>query len=113
MSEFLYLFRGGESGRNASPEAMQQVMQKWVKWVERLNTEGKLANGGHPLQGAGKVVAGPAQTITDGPFAEGKEIVGGYILVKAASLDEAATTAKGCPIFEFGGTVEVREVAKM
>lgn len=64
---------------------------------------------GLPLQPEGKVVSGGGELITDGPFTEGKEIVGGYVLVEARDMDHAVELSKGCPIFEFDGTVEVRE----
>jgi hypothetical protein len=65
---------------------------------------------GQPLQNGGQVVAGIAKVITDGPFAEGKEIVGGYLIVRAADRPEAVEICKGCPIFEHGGIVEVRTI---
>ncbi len=112
MSEFLYLFRGGMEQGSNSPEQMQAQMQKWVNWMEQLGKEGKLV-GGQPLANGGKVLSGAKRSLTDGPFAEGKEIVGGYLMVKANSLDEATATANGCPIFEMGGSVEIREVQQM
>jgi hypothetical protein len=48
--------------------------------------------------------------ITDGPYAEVKEVVGGYVFVKATSLEEAITMTEGCPMFDHGGTVEVRKI---
>jgi len=64
------------------------------------------------LHGAGKVV-NPGNIITDGPYAEIKELIGGYTLVRAESLDEAAEMAKNCPILEMGGNVEIREINPM
>jgi len=104
MNKFMFLFRGGE--RPTSPEGMQAQMQKWMDWIQRLRTQGKYI-AGDPLQGGGKVLKS-RKIITDGPFAEGKEIVGGYFLVNAETLDEASELAKDCPIFESGGSVEVR-----
>jgi hypothetical protein len=78
----------------------------------QLAQEGKLHSPGAPLQNAGKVVA-KGSVVTDGPFTEGKEIVGGYLIVKAKDINEAASISKGCPIFEVGGTVEIREIAPM
>jgi len=62
---------------------------------------------------AGKVVKGRHKTITDGPYAETKDIVAGFTLVEARDLDQAVELSKGCPIFETDGAVEVRPVAKM
>ena len=74
--------------------------------------EGKLVRG-EPLQWEGKVWSGADKVLTDGPYAEGKEIVGGYLLVKENDLDAATAMAEGCPIFESDGTVEVREIAPL
>ena len=111
MSEFVYLYRGAE--RPTSPQEMQQVMQKWMHWMEDLGKKGHLKDRGQPLDGSGKVVRGRNKTVTDGPFAETKDLVGGYTLVEAKDLNEAAELSKGCPIFERNGFVEVRPVMKM
>jgi hypothetical protein len=112
MSEFLYLFRGGDAREAAgSPEKMQEHMGKWMKWMEDLSKQGKM-KGGLPLKNEGKTVASRG-VITDGPFAEGKEIVGGYLIVEAANMNEATEISKDCPIFEYDGTVEVREIQSM
>jgi hypothetical protein len=111
MSEFLYLYRGGE--RATSPEGMQQQMQKWMTWLKDLGAKGHVKDQGQPLEPAGKVVKGRHKTITDGPYAETKDIVAGFTLVEARDLDQAVELSKGCPIFETDGAVEVRPVAKM
>jgi hypothetical protein len=109
MSNFMFLFRGGQTQPTTSPEAMQAQMQKWMNWIQKLRDDGKYI-AGDPLQAGGKVLRSPNKVITDGPFAEGKEVVGGYFLITAESLDQAAEMAKGCPIFETGGSVEVRPI---
>jgi hypothetical protein len=106
MNNFMFVFRGGETP--TSPETMQAQMQKWMTWIQRLRDQGKYI-AGDPLQAGGKVLTS-RKIITDGPFAEGKEVVGGYFLIRAESLDEAAEMAKDCPIFENGGSVEVRAI---
>ena len=84
MSEFIYLYRGGDSaGSSASPEEMQQTMQKWVAWMKQLGDQGHLKAIGNPLEPTGKVVKAKQKTITDGPFAEAKDLVGGYTIVEA------------------------------
>ena len=110
MSEFTYLFRGGK--RPESPEGMQQAMQKWRTWMKQLGENGQLKNPGGPLERTGKVVKGEGKTVTDGPYAETKDIVGGFIIVEAKDIDQAVELSKGCPIFEIGGMVEVRPVMK-
>ena len=110
MSEFLYLYRGGD--RAGSPEEMQKVMQKWVAWMKDLGARGHLKDAGHPLEQTGKVLK-QGKTVTDGPFAEAKDLVGGYTLVEARDLAHATELAQGCPILERGGLVEVRPIMKM
>lgn len=81
--------------------------------MEELGKQGKL-EGGEPLEAEGRMVKSGGNVVTDGPFAEGSEVVGGYLVVKANNHDEAAEMSKGCPIFEYeDGTVEVRQIAKM
>ncbi len=111
MSEFVYLYRGGQ--RSDSPQQAEQVMQKWVVWMNELGDKGHLKDRGQPLELTGKVVRGKQGAITDGPYAESKDIVGGYTLVAAKDLAQAAELSKGCPIFESGGIVEVRPVMEM
>ncbi|MGB0176211.1 MAG: YciI family protein, partial [Owenweeksia sp.] len=113
MTKFLYLFRGGDARRaQQSPEEMQAHMQKWGAWMNNLAEQGTLVDG-LPLGNEGKVVSSDGKTITDGPFAEGAEIVGGYLIVNAENLSDATRTSLGCPIFEHEGTVEVREIMGM
>jgi hypothetical protein len=111
MSEFVYLYRGGH--RDASPEAMQQTMQKWMAWFKELGDKGHIKDIGHPLERTGKLVKGKQKAITDGPFAETKDVIGGFTLVEARDLQQAVEISKGCPIFETDGAVEVRPVLKM
>lgn len=113
MKQYVFLFRGGLDFQKASPEQMQQAMQKWKIWLDNLQQEGKLASRGNRLQRSGTVVSGSKKELKDGPYAETKEVVGGFIAVNAANQEEAVEIAKGCPIFDFDGTVEVREVATM
>jgi hypothetical protein len=111
MSEYLFLYRGGS--RPTSPQEAQAVMQLWMNWMQELARQGHMKDRGQPLDPAGKVVSGREKAITDGPFAEAKDLVGGYTLITAADLAEAAELAKGCPVFDRGGSVEVRPVMKM
>lgn len=111
MAEFAYLYRGGE--RPASPEQSQQIMQKWIAWMKDLAEKGHMVDRGQPLERSGKLVKGGTRSITDGPFAETKDVVGGFTLIRAKDIAEAAQLAKGCPILERGGDVEVRPVMQM
>ncbi|MGC4022607.1 MAG: YciI family protein [Cyclobacteriaceae bacterium] len=111
MEKFMFIFIGGMDP-SQSPEAMQTSMQEWFAWIDKLKKEGRY-EGGEPLDPVGKVVSGPKKIITDGPFAEGKEIVGGFFVVKAKNLDEAVTIAKDCPDLKHNSRVEVRPVMKI
>jgi hypothetical protein len=113
MSEFLYIYRIVPSAEKPSPEVMQQRMQKWMTWMKGLEEKGQIKERGHPLEPQGKVVRGREKTVTDGPFAEAKDVVGGYSLIVARDAAEAAELAKGCPILEGGGSVEVRPIMHM
>jgi hypothetical protein len=108
MSEFTYIFRGRQT--DASPEQRQQQMDKWLAWFKDLGAKGVIKDPGHPLEFTGKVVRGDQKVVTDGPYAEAKDLVGGYIVIQAADLAQAAEISKGCPILEVGGSVEVRPI---
>ena len=111
MSEYVFLYRGAQ--RPTSPQDTQQIMQKWMNWFQDLSAQGHIKDRGQPLEPTGKVVTGKQKAVTDGPFAEAKDLVGGYTLILAKDLAEAAELSKGCPIFERNGYVEVRPVMKM
>ena len=114
MKEYLLLFRGGDH------ETMQQShkdweahMQKWMQWMGGLQQQGVFI-GAQPLTSSGKQITGNKKIVTDGPFMEGKEFVGGYLICKAENLDHAVELANGCPILEFeDGKVEVREIQEL
>jgi hypothetical protein len=112
MSEFIYIYRGGSTGAT-NPEQMQKVMQKWMGWFKELGDKGNLKDAGHPLEVGGKVVRGKQKPVTDGPFAEAKDVVGGYSVIIAKDLSQAAELSSGCPILEDGGSVEVRAIMAM
>ena len=108
MKQFLYLIRGGdENFSQLSPEETQEHMAEWGAWMTDIKAEGL------PLEAAGNVVSEGGSVVSDGPFAEGVEVVGGYLLLPANDQAHAAEMAKGCPVLKMGGTVEVREVANM
>jgi len=113
MADFMYLFRGANPEElGFSPEQMQEHMQKWGAWMEDLTKQGKF-KGGEPLVKGGKFVSGKEKAVTDGPYTESKDLIGGYLLVTADSLDDATELSKTCPIFEDGGSLEVREIRKL
>jgi hypothetical protein len=115
MSQFLYLYRQDPTTRTQamSPELAQQNMQRWMSWMQELDKQGHLKDRGQPLEAAGKVVRGQQKAVTDGPYAEAKDLVGGFSIVEARDIDQAVELSHGCPIFAGGGSVEIRPVMKM
>ncbi|HHG86589.1 MAG TPA: hypothetical protein ENJ82_17700 [Bacteroidetes bacterium] len=113
MTKYLYLFRGGDDQiEEMSPEQTEAHMKLWETWIESLAESGNLIEG-EALTASAKVVNKGGDLVTDGPFMEGKEVVGGYVLLNAASMEEAVELSRACPIFVIGGLVEVREIAMM
>ena len=113
MNEFVLIFRSDfQPEVKFSPEEMQNIMQQWQTWMGGIAAQGKLASSGNRLGGDGKTVR-PSNVVTNGPYAEIKEMLTGYIIVNAGNIDEAAEIAKGCPILLVGGNVEVRDVILM
>lgn len=108
----MLLFRnaGPESHAHLSADEKAAMAQQWNAWVERLVAQGKLRHG-QPLGPGGRVVSGEkGERVTDGPYAEAKEAVGGYFFLTVADLDEATAIAWQCPGLPLGLTVEVRPV---
>lgn len=108
-SEYLLLFRGADWDRSMSPDQVQHVMDKVMAWFDSVEASSK---GGHPLLEGGRVVSGKnGHSVVDGPFAESKDAVGGYILIEAGSYDEALALARTNPALEYGLTIEIRQIA--
>lgn len=111
MANFLFVYRAGPEGHAAmTPEEMQAHMQKWTKWIAEGFEKGWMLDAGDALTPEGRMV-NSQKVVTDGPFVEAKEIVGGYSIVKAQSINQAAEFAKGCPSLSVGASVEVRPLA--
>jgi len=109
-SDFLLLFRHPGDSPDRSPDEMQQIFGRWVAWMKEMKAKDQFVVADR-LEDGGKVLRGPTgSSVTDGPFAESKEIVGGFVIVKADSLAEATTIARGCPGFAYGTIVEVRPI---
>ena len=114
MANFMYLFRHNHAAlRSMSPEQMQHLTKKWMGWADTLKKNGHFKQAGERLDEAGKVVRGKSKIITDGPFVEAKDSIGGYMLVEAKDLAQAVELAKGCPILEGDGSVEIRPIVSM
>jgi hypothetical protein len=109
MAAFMMIFRSSEL-RQESPEQLQQHMQRWMAWFEGLTRSGVYKGQGAPLEPGGKVVRGARKAVSDGPYAEAKDLVGGYAIIEAGDLEGAVEIARGCPIYERDGAVEVRPV---
>ena len=112
MEKFMLIFQGGMDPSSATPEVTQAQMGKWIAWIDRLNKEGRYV-AGEPLTPGGKLVSGKNRSVSDGPYTEGKEVVGGFFLINADNFDEAVKISRDYPSFEYGGSVQVRQVAKM
>ena len=111
MKEYLLVFRATEGANRRSTEEGAANMELWKNWIGSIAQSGKFI-GGQPLQAGGRLMTSGG--VTDAPFAEGKEVLNGYVMVNAADYDEAVVLSKGCPIFaDKGGSLEVREIAKM
>jgi hypothetical protein len=109
---YMLLFRGNDWYKGLSPEEMQRVAGQWMAWFERLTAQGK-AIAGNPLEKEGKLVSGKnGRVVSDGPFAESKEAIGGYFLLQVNTFDEAVAIAQECPGLVHGAKVEVRPVAE-
>ncbi len=112
MKDFLFIYRDSSSNTQPSPEEMQASMSRWMNWLGSIAAQNKLVDRGHPLMPDGKVRK-QGNVITDGPYTEIKETVGGFSIVRAESLEEATEIANGCPSLDRGGSVEIREIVAM
>ena len=111
--QFLLLFRHPQAGPDPTPEEMQQIFGKWMAWMKGMKAKGQYV-GGDRLDDAGKVIRFPrGASITDGPYAEAKETIGGYIIIAADNLAKAVEIAKGCPGLDHETIVEVRPIEKL
>jgi hypothetical protein len=111
MEEFVMLFRLDIISKEAqpSPEQLQVYMKQYQDWVGGIAAQNKFI-GGTALSKEGKVLKSH-QMMTDGPFAEIKESIAGYIMVRAKDLDEAVSLAKECPMLNGeGNSVEIRQI---
>jgi hypothetical protein len=111
MKEFLFVFRADWNQLpKGSPEEMQARTKKWMDWIGGIASQNKLVDRGNRLFPEGKVLKAEG-VITDGPYLETKEFIGGYSIVKAESYEKAIDLAAKCPVLTFGGNIEIREVS--
>jgi hypothetical protein len=112
MDEYMLIFRHQDGSKLASPEQMQIWMKQTMDWIGGIAAQNKFV-GGNGLSFDGAKIVGHKGMVTNGPFGEIKETIGGYITVKADSPEEAAEFAKGSPILQGeGNTVEVRKIVR-
>jgi hypothetical protein len=110
---YMYLLRGGISETKLSPQEMQEMVGKYRSYIQKLRDKGHFV-AGEPLEESGRIVSGQrGRHVTDGPFAETKEAVGGYFLIRAKDLDEAVELSRDCPILAHGGELEVRPIQQI
>jgi hypothetical protein len=113
MSDFVLLFRTNFAEQRehmGTPEAAQKSMASWLDWVRTLEAGGHLKDPGQPLDMGGTVLKGKKRVVTDGPFTEAKDVVAGFMVISARDLAHAQELARGCPMLEGEGTVEIRPV---
>ena len=107
----MLLFRGNDWTKSLSSEEKQKVTDQWMAWFKRLTDQGK-AIAGNPLEPEGKIVSGKNRVVSDGPFAESKEAIGGYLVLDVETLEEAVAIAQTIPGLAYGGSIEVRPLAE-
>jgi len=111
-SDFMLIFRnaGPDTHAHLNTEQRARLARQWNDWVEGLAQQQKLLQG-RPLGLTGRVVSGKGSVVTDGPYAEATEVIGGYVSISVADIDEATEIAKQCPGLPLGLTVEIRPLA--
>lgn len=109
MKEFMYVFRNDKEYSEPTLEQMQRRGKLWQEWIGNIAAQNKLSETGKRMDATGKVVKSDS-VVTDGPYVETKEVIVSYMFVYAENLEDAVEIAKGCPIFEEDGSVEVRPV---
>jgi hypothetical protein len=113
MKEFLLVFRTNYSNMpKRTPEEAEMVTTHWMNWIKSIASKNKLVDRGNRLDDSGRVLKSK-DVITNGPYTEIKESIGGYTLIKAESYEDAVELSKSCPILSFGGTVEIREISPL
>ena len=106
--EFMLLFRNTQFEQRLSAEEMAEAMRRLNVWLERWSASGHIKSG-QPLSYDGKIISGAKQRmVADGPFAESKEVIGGYLMLDVETLDEALAIAKSYPCLQYGISIEVR-----
>ena len=109
MKDFMFLFRSGKGEMDKlSQEEKNNYLGKWGSWFKKLTDEGRLKDGSRLSHTEAKTISTGDKFVTDGPYTESKEIIGGYAIILAENIDKAAEIAKDCPIFHLNGSLEIR-----
>lgn len=112
MKDFLLVFRTDYTNMpKGTIEEQQATTKRWMDWIGGISAQNKLTDKGNRLDNTGRIVK--SNVITNGPYTEIKESIGGYSVIKSASYEDAVEIAKACPILSLGGSVEVREVSPL
>ena len=112
MPKFVVLLHdAGAFPADLSPDQIQAIIQRYVAWRRKIQQDGRLVEGHKLTEGQGRVMRGAAgsTTVTDGPYAEAREVIGGLFIIEAKNYDEVVELSKDCPHLEFG-SIEIREV---
>lgn len=109
MPKYLLVYREVPPTGMPSPTEMEALLATWGAWIGKFMQSGNMIDPGDGLHPTGRLVR--PKMVTDGPFIESKEIVGGYSVVQADNYDAAVAIAKECPVIAEGGSVEIREMA--
>jgi hypothetical protein len=107
--EYVLFIRNSDWVNHYSPEEVLRLMGELEAWIDQLKSEGKFV-AGYPLTNDRKIIA-PTKVVTDGPFAESKEAIAGYIVIRASSLEKAVEIAKGAPCLDHDQPIEIRAIA--
>jgi len=111
MQNYMFIYWGPKKEQAPlSPDQMQAVMGRWQAWIAKFMASGQMTDPGDALLPEGKIVKAGG-VVSDGPFVETKEVVGGYSIVRVKDYAEAVSIARSCPGVEFGGSVEIRPLA--
>jgi hypothetical protein len=113
MPDFLLLLHRPASVPSAlPPEQAAAITKDYVGWTERMRAEGRVKAGEKLTFDAGRVMRSNSGRVmvTDGPFAESKELLGGFYLITAKDYGDACHVAETCPHFKYGGSIEVRQI---
>lgn len=113
MNDFMLLLSGEvQNDPSLSLEEQQKEMQKYLDWLMGLKKDG-VVKSGQPLGNTGKKITNSNGIITDGPFTETKEAIGGYFIIAAEDLESATEIAKTCPHVLMGGNIEIRPLQEI